>query len=154
MGDIFLGTRKIPPWKVAPLRIAPQHITPLEDFPRKIPNHVNSPLKIPTHSDSSGRLPPPPPPPRIIPNYIYLDSTLKNPTNENPPPTKKKRIARLYTNWPQKIPRKASLMHAVSFKQNHCFSPICHGGGSCKCSITEKFSGNFFQFLVTREKFF
>ena len=87
MGDIFLGTRKIPPWKIAPRRIAPQHITPLEDCPRKIPNHVNSPLKIPTHSDSSGRLHPP----GIIPNYIYLNSTLKNPTNENSlPPQKKK----------------------------------------------------------------
>ena len=70
-----------------------------------------------------------------------------------PSPPKKGQL-RLYTNWPQKIPRKASPMHAVSFKQNHCFSPICHGGGSYKCSITEKFSGNFFQFLVTREKNF
>ena len=91
MGDIFLGTRKILPWMIAPRRIAPQHITPLEDCPRKIPNHVNSPLKIPTHSDSSGRLPPPPY--QIIPNYVYLNSTLKNPTNENSPPPLKKRIA-------------------------------------------------------------
>ena len=79
---------KFPPGRLPPRRIAPQHINPLEDCTQKIPNHVNSPLKIPTHSDSSGRLPRPP---RIIPNYIYLNSTLKNPTNENslPPPKKK-----------------------------------------------------------------
>ena len=42
----------------------------------------------------------------------------------------------------------------VWLKHIACFSPICHGSGSYKCSITEKFSGNFFQFLVTREKKF
>ena len=96
MGDIFLGTRKIPPWKIARA---------------KIPNHVNSHLKIPTHSDSSGRLPSPP---RIIPNYIHLNSTLKNAANENSPPLPPKKMiaSSLYKLATENFPK--SLTHACS----------------------------------------